>query len=72
MIVSNIGPFYPKMVKEFIVNLPKGFNDARSSKFTKVHVRGHCFELFLAMINDHLVRGKLIIANHIPSFKIRM
>lgn len=25
--MSDIGPYYPKLVKEFIVNFPKGFND---------------------------------------------
>lgn len=40
---SNIRPFYPKLVNEFSVNLPKEFNDARIREFMKVHVRGYYF-----------------------------
>lgn len=36
--VFYIGLLYPKLVKEFIVNLLKGFNDANSSEFRKVYV----------------------------------
>lgn len=37
-IVSNIRPFYPELVKEFIINIPKKFNNAGSKDFEKVHV----------------------------------
>lgn len=37
-IVSNIGPFYPKLVKEFIINIPKEFNNVGSKDFKKDHV----------------------------------
>lgn len=39
--VLNVGPFYQKLVKEFIMNLPKGFNNTSSSEYKKVHVMGH-------------------------------
>ena len=28
--ISNVGPFYPQLIKEFIVNLPADFNDPSS------------------------------------------
>lgn len=37
-IMMNISHFYLKLVKEFIVNLPKGFNDVESDDYMKVHV----------------------------------
>lgn len=41
--VADIGPFYPKLVMEFIVNQPKWFNDPGSVEIRKVHVHEHCF-----------------------------
>lgn len=40
---SNIGPRYPKLVKEFIINIPKKFNDDESKDFRKVCVRDFYF-----------------------------
>ncbi|CAI8602437.1 unnamed protein product [Vicia faba] len=57
-IVSGIIPFHPNMVKEFIVNLPKGFNDAWCSEFRKVHIRGHFFGFSPTIVNDYLGRGE--------------
>lgn len=37
-IVLSPGLFYLKVVKELIMNLPKGFNDDTSSEYKKVHV----------------------------------
>lgn len=59
-IIPKIGTFYPKLVKYFIVNMPKEFNDVRSRYFIKVNMRGHCFGFSLAIINDYLGRGKII------------
>lgn len=69
-IMSNIGHFYPNLVKEFIVNLPIGFNDAGSSNFRKVYVRGHYFGFSPCIINDYLGRGKIITIDCIPYLKI--
>lgn len=68
--MSNIRPFYPKLVKEFIVNLPKDINDAGSIDFKKVHVIGYSFGFSGAIINEYLGRGKLIIEDMIPQLKI--
>lgn len=65
-VVSDIGHFYPKLVKEFIVNLSKGFNDA-GSEFNKVRLRGHYFGFSPTIINECMWRGKLISISHIPS-----
>ena len=40
--VTNIGPYFPLLVKEFIVNLPSSFNDPEDLEFEKVFVRGQC------------------------------
>lgn len=61
--------FYPKLVKEFILNIPKEFNEAKSKKFRKVHVRGNYFGFSPAIINKYLRRGKLITADRIPHLK---
>lgn len=65
--MMNICPFYPKLVKKFIVNLSKGFNDARSGAYKKVHVRGNYFSFSPTIINDYLRRGVLIITDYVPS-----
>lgn len=44
-IMVGVGFYFPKLVKEFIVNLSSGFNNAKSIKYRKVHVRGHFFLL---------------------------
>lgn len=56
--MPNIGPFYPKLVKEFIVNLPKGFNDDERRDFRKVHVGGYYLGFSPTTINEYLGRGK--------------
>lgn len=43
--VMNLGVFYSKMVKKFIVNLPTNFNESGTPDFQKVHVRGKCFDV---------------------------
>lgn len=61
--------FYPKLVEEFILNIPKEFNEAKSKKFRKVHVRGNYFGFSPTIINKYLGRGKLITADRIPPLK---
>lgn len=34
---------YPQVVREFIVNLPRGFNNTDILDFRKLHMRGPCF-----------------------------
>lgn len=67
-IVMNIGRFYMKC-DEFIVNLPKWFNDYGSNEYMKVHVQDHCFWFSSAIINDYLGRGRLITVDRVSSLK---
>lgn len=52
--VFDIDNYYPKLVKEIIVNLLRGFNDAGSSEFGKVLELGHFFSFSLAIINKYM------------------
>lgn len=64
----NVGAFYPRLVREFIVNLPKMMNDAsKSSESRKVHVRGHCFNFSLSLINQFLERDEDNVQEQRPS-----
>lgn len=54
--MMNIRSFHLKLLKEFIVKLPKEFNDAGSSEYKQVHLRGHCFTFSHEIINDYLRR----------------
>jgi len=36
--ISNVAPFYPQLIKEFIVNLSSEFNDPSSSDYQTVHI----------------------------------
>ncbi|KAA0036545.1 flocculation protein FLO11-like [Cucumis melo var. makuwa] len=38
--ITGVGPFYPKLIRDFIVNLLTDFNDHRRPEYQKVHVRG--------------------------------
>lgn len=51
---------HAKLVKEFIVNLPSGFNNVGSKEYIKVYVRGYCFVFSSKIINECLGRGRLI------------
>lgn len=61
----DIGPYYPKLVKEFIVNFPKGFNDVGSKEFRKVHSHGHYFRFSSAIINEYRGRERIVIIDHV-------
>lgn len=63
-IVIGISPYYPKLVKEFVMDLPTSINKPDSHDFSKVQVRGSCFDFSLAIINDYLGRGWLINADY--------
>ncbi|KAA0066741.1 uncharacterized protein E5676_scaffold384G00730 [Cucumis melo var. makuwa] len=52
--ISNVGPFYPQLIKEFIVNLPDKFNDPSSADYQTVHIRGFKFVISPAVINGTL------------------
>lgn len=59
----------PKMVKELIFNLTKGFNNVGSGEYKKVHIRGHYFSFFPTIIHDYLSRGILVTTDYVPSLK---
>ncbi|KAA0051794.1 uncharacterized protein E6C27_scaffold60G002030 [Cucumis melo var. makuwa] len=52
--ISNVGPFYPQLMKEFIVNFPAGFNDPSSPDYQTVHIRGFKFTISPTVINGTL------------------
>lgn len=66
----DAGTLYPRLVKEFIVNLSKGFNDANSFKYSEVYVHGYCFGFSPTIINEYLGREKLTTIDRVPSINI--
>ncbi|KAA0039040.1 cell wall protein RBR3-like [Cucumis melo var. makuwa] len=36
--ISNVGPFYPQLIREFIVNLLSEFNNPSSPDYQTVHI----------------------------------
>ncbi|KAA0066564.1 putative mitochondrial protein [Cucumis melo var. makuwa] len=61
--MTNFGIFYPKLVQEFIVNLPTDFNKPDTLDFWKVYVRGKCVLLSSALLNIYL--NTLVPAGHV-------
>lgn len=49
--VTNPGIFYSKLVHEFIVNHPIGFNEPSTPDFIKVHVCGKCIFVSPFLLN---------------------
>ena len=45
--ISKVGPFYPQLIKKFIVNLSSEFNNPSSLDYQIVHIRGLKFKFFL-------------------------
>ncbi|XP_008457126.1 uncharacterized protein LOC103496872 [Cucumis melo] len=52
--ISNVGPFYPQLIREFIVNFPNDFNDPSSPDYQTVHIRGFKFVISSTVINGFL------------------
>lgn len=69
-IVSNIGSYYEKLVKEFIVNLSSVCNVEGRKEFRKVYVRGYCVKLSLGIVNEYLGRNKFESSDDVPSVEI--
>lgn len=65
--VTDLGPYYPKLVKEFLVNLSATIDQPDSSEFNKVYVRGHAFVFSPTVINDYLGHGRIITTDRLPS-----
>ncbi|TYK23117.1 uncharacterized protein E5676_scaffold142G001090 [Cucumis melo var. makuwa] len=55
--IANVGPFYPQLIKEFIVNLPSKFNDPSSLDYQTVHIRGSMFKISHGFLGNTVVSG---------------
>ena len=62
--ILNAGPFYPKLIREFIVNLSSHFSDPSSLDYQTVHIRGLKFKISPALINGLL--GNNVEPNSLP------
>ncbi|XP_008465030.1 uncharacterized protein LOC103502746 [Cucumis melo] len=63
--ISDVGPFYPQLIREFIVNLPNEFNNPSSADYQTVHITGFKFVISLAVIDGFL--GNTIYIDCSPS-----
>ncbi|XP_008454699.2 uncharacterized protein LOC103495053 [Cucumis melo] len=63
--ISDVYPFYPQLIREFIVNLPTNVNDPSSPDYLTVHIRGFKFTISPTMINGFL--GNVVSINFSPS-----
>uniref|UniRef100_A0A9I9EBZ4 Putative plant transposon protein domain-containing protein n=1 Tax=Cucumis melo TaxID=3656 RepID=A0A9I9EBZ4_CUCME len=63
--ISDVGPFYPQLIREFIVNLPANFNDPSSLDYQTVHIKGFKFTISPTVINGFL--GNVVSINFSPS-----
>lgn len=52
--MTNLGAFYPKLIKEFIVNLTTDLSEPNTPNFKKVHVRGKCFDISHTLLNSFM------------------
>ena len=69
--ISNVGPFYPQLIREFIVNLLADFNDPSSPDYQTVHIRGLKFKISLVVTNGFLVNnGSPDCSPSIPSNEV--
>ncbi|GAA0155176.1 hypothetical protein LIER_12961 [Lithospermum erythrorhizon] len=50
-VVENVGPYWPKLVREFICNLPRDVNDPKSNNYHKVTLRNFLFNFSPDLIN---------------------
>ncbi|KAA0068054.1 gag-pol polyprotein [Cucumis melo var. makuwa] len=64
--ILKVGPFYPQLIREFIVNLPDEFNNPSSPDYHTVHIRGFKFVISPAVINGFL--GNVVDINYSPSY----
>ncbi|TYJ96982.1 flocculation protein FLO11-like [Cucumis melo var. makuwa] len=64
--LSEVGPFYPRLMRELIVNLPSDFNDPSADEYQKVHIRGVCFNVSSELLNSYL--GITLLADYAVSY----
>ncbi|TYK03159.1 uncharacterized protein E5676_scaffold11G00350 [Cucumis melo var. makuwa] len=62
--ISDVGPFYPQLIRECIVNL-LAFNDLSSLDYQTVHIRDFKFTISPTVINGFL--GNVVSINFSPS-----
>lgn len=67
--MMNVDQSYPKLVKEFIVNLLQGFNDVDSGNYKMIQVRRYYFSFSPSIISEYIFRGRMIKFDHVPSLK---
>ncbi|TYK24384.1 envelope-like protein [Cucumis melo var. makuwa] len=68
--ISNVGPFYPKLIREFILNLSYDFNDPSSPDYQIVHIRGTLSSWLVngsLWLLEYAILHKIGIANWFPS-----
>lgn len=65
--ITDIGLFYEKLVKKFIVYISPDCNIEGSQKYMKVYVRGKCVKFSPSIINDYLGRSKSVKSNKTSS-----
>ncbi|GAA0160596.1 hypothetical protein LIER_17115 [Lithospermum erythrorhizon] len=55
--VATIGPYYPKLVREFIFNMTEDVDDHASANYHKVTFRNFTFDFSPRIINDYFGRA---------------
>lgn len=66
-IMTDIGPWYEKLVQEFVINLSNECNKKGIKEFWKVYVRGWCMNFSPKVINAYLGRSKSTESDGVPS-----
>lgn len=56
---TQFGPYYESLVKEFVVTISDGCDDAKSADYGKVYVRGNVVTFSPAVINKFLGRTEV-------------
>lgn len=64
--VTNVGPCYETLVKEFIMNITGECNIKGNKEYRKVHVRGKCVNFPPLIINEFLGRRKSAGSDKVP------
>lgn len=64
--IFEVGPLYPRLIQELVVNLPSDFNDLSVDEFHKVHIKGMCFTISSKFFNQFL--GITLPVDYLVSF----
>ena len=52
--ILNVDPFYPRLIREFTVNLPSEFNVPNSPNYQTIYIKGAKFKISPSVINSFL------------------